>query len=328
MSLALIARRNFTCVTNNYDLCVRLIISLLYCFDDSLSWTEIDILKDYEHLGVKMTNHKNLAVPTLHNIIIWKNLENFDIDRVAKKSLLDLFDQLERYNTISSKRMDPSSPIELRGHKVIIPEIFLIVPVMVLGDTVPKTHPQIKARFWFCQSVLLEKYDLDVNECNWDLEECQAAFNQVYFDPEVREYVSSLMVFTRSHRMTSLAPLTSRPSLKATASIVDLCKALVVWNNRDERDRLFVTPDYVKVAYRKVCYWLVDWETNATFSRKDSELQRKLQISVLTGDWYGSEWHCVKNFIKEYTSAKDARTTTGFQNKIVDNVLESVLPPL
>lgn len=331
IALSVIAKRNVAYVTDNYEQCVSLITRLLHSYDDQLSWTEIDIQKDYSLAPSKLIKQESETVAKLHNIIIWKNFENFPDDRVARNSVLHVFDQLQQFNTNKSKKGQLNAPVDFMGHTVIIPDVFLFVPIMVLGSTVPKINYQLKERFWFCQSVFVddESYCV-VPEWDWDLEECRNQLTSIYVDPEVREYTSSLMVFTRSHRLTSLAPLTSRPTLKATTGIIDLCKALTVWNYRHERDRAFVTPDYVKVAYRKVCYWLVDWETNLTFteSGSDNDFKRKMQISVLTGDWYGSEWHCVKTFLKQYASTIDEQTTTGFRNKLVDDVLESVLPPL
>lgn len=331
ISLALIARRNITCVTNDYEQCVRLIVDLFKDYDDSLSWTEIDIKQDHSHFPANILYSNDQGSRLLYNIVIWKNLEAFDLEREARNRILDVFDEVEQYNSSKTKQSQTSEPIVLNGHKVHVPEIFIIIPVMVFGNTMPKINPLIKERLWFCQSVFLDETNRTcTTDWDWDLEECRNRLKDVYFDPEVREYVSSLMTFTRSHRLTSLAPASSRPTYKATVSIVELCKTLVVWNNRHDRNRPFVTPDYVKVAYRKVAYWLVDWERNDVFvnNAPGNELQRKLQISVLTGDWYGSDWHCVKSFLKEHALEKDTRTTTGFRNRLVDNVLDSVLPPL
>lgn len=331
LSLALIAKRDFACVTNDYEQCVHLVVSFLRSYDDSLTFTEIDILKGYRDLASEMTYNTSSNVSVLHNIVIWKNLEGLQLDLVAKSGLLEAFNQLNRYYTVEASRTPCHTPIDFQGTKVLKPEIFLIIPVMQLGLTMPKIDNLIKERFWFCQSVFFEANQRpNIEPWDWDLEECQNTLPRVFFDPEVREYVSSLMVFTRSHRLTSIAPLTSRPTFNATVAIIDLAKALVVWNNRYSHDRLFVTPDYVKVAYRKVCYWLVDWETNKTFisESKEAEHEKRMQISILTGDWYGSEWHCVKSFLKEFESTQDPKTTTGFRNKIVDDVLESVLPPI
>ncbi|WPK23245.1 hypothetical protein PUMCH_000476 [Australozyma saopauloensis] len=336
LSLALIARRNFTCVTDHYEHCVHEIITRLTQFDASLSWTEVDILKGSQDLISKMCREEKSGDDSqalkLHNIVIWNHLESYSMDLATKNDLLRTFDQLEMHNAIDSRKEDHKKPVIIQNQEVIVPDIFIIIPVMKLGNTIPKINPQIKERFWFCQSVFFKRIDkrAESSEWDWDLEECRNRLADVYFDPEVREYVSSLMVFTRSHRLTSLAPLTSRPTYKGTLSIVELAKALVVWNNRLNFDRLYVTPDYVKVAYRKVCYWLVDWETNPTFISKSNQTEhdRRMQISILTGDWYGSEWQSVKSYLKENESHKDFKTTTGFQNKIVEDVLDSVLPPL
>lgn len=318
-------------MTNNYDQCVSLIIDLFKGYDDSLSWVELDIQQDHSQFPANILRTNSTGALLLYNVVIWKNLEACDLERDARNGILEVLDEIECYNSKGLKGLQSLDPKVFDAHEVHVPEVFIIIPVMVLGQTTPKINPSIKERLWFCQSIFFDEHNCEcTTDWNWDLEECRNRLKDVYFDPEVREYVSSLMTFTRSHRLTSLAPASSRPTYRATVSIVDLCKSLVVWNNRHDRDRPFVTPDYVKVAYRKVCYWLVDWERNERFisNSPGNELQRKMQISVLTGDWYGSDWHCVKSFIKDYALVKDMRTTTGFRNKLVDNVLETVLPPL
>ncbi|RKP29281.1 hypothetical protein METBISCDRAFT_18984 [Metschnikowia bicuspidata] len=331
LSLALIAKRHFACVTNDYEQCVAQIKSLLAAHDDSLSFTEVDILRDHKDLAQRMTQLGNKSVPVLHNLTVWKHLEKFPADIAAKNGMLDMFDELEQCNTANAQDSRGNEPTMFQVRNVVVPDICIIVAIIVAGDSMPKINALVKEWFWFCQSVFFGKERLNEPEkCEWNLSECRALLTKVHFAPDVREYVASLMVFTRSHRLTSLAPLTSRPTLRATEAIVELARALVAWNNRTSHNRLFVTPDYVKVAYRKVCYWLVDWETNATFlsPTKESEHDRRMQISVLTGDWYGSEWPSVKGYLKKYESTFDRKTTSGFRNKLVDDVLESVMPPL
>ncbi|KAI5956852.1 hypothetical protein KGF54_000470 [Candida jiufengensis] len=105
-------------------------------------------------------------------------------------------------------------------------------------------------------------------------------------------------------------------------------------------DELFITPEYVKLAIRKICYWLVDWEYNTKFANTDDfkytnneEQQqilatKKLEISMLTGDWYGSDYNHVNEYLKGYKHEKDYDSPTGFTNKIIEECINSVRPPL
>ena len=224
----------------------------------------------------------------------------------------------------------------------------------------------------------------------------------VYMSPDIKRYVYSLVVFVRFHRLASLAPKLVRLPTAAIDYIHDLCKTLIVWDAEfanSARDRrmvgvgeqgqdhvsceqtthlkrnLFVTPNYVKIAFRKVAYWLVDWEYNKQFVQTDDldkkeaeeekeleaeeatetepktrrapgngkidehfqseilkdqqELENKrLEISMLTGDWYGSEYYYVNEYLKTQKNERDYESPIGYTNKIVEECIESVRPPL
>lgn len=97
-----------------------------------------------------------------------------------------------------------------------------------------------------------------------------------------------------------------------------------------EENNLFLTPTFVQVAIRKVTYFQVDWELDTIFSRhwNGPEKHRQQEISMLTGDWYGSEWVYAKRYIDEHRSQPSDQTPTGITNDIVEEAIARVRPPI
>lgn len=97
-----------------------------------------------------------------------------------------------------------------------------------------------------------------------------------------------------------------------------------------EENDLFLTPTFVQVAIRKVTYFQVDWELDTIFSRHwtGPEKHRQQEISMLTGDWYGSEWVYAKRYIDEHRSQPSDHTPTGITNDIVEEAIAHVRPPI
>ena len=97
-----------------------------------------------------------------------------------------------------------------------------------------------------------------------------------------------------------------------------------------EENDLFLTPTFVQVAIRKVTYFQVDWELDTIFSRhwNGPEKHRQQEISMLTGDWYGSEWVYAKRYIDEHRSQPSDHTPTGITNDIVEDAIARVRPPI
>ncbi|KAI5963073.1 uncharacterized protein KGF55_002865 [Candida pseudojiufengensis] len=208
----------------------------------------------------------------------------------------------------------------------------------------------------------------------------RSQMDKVFISPEIKSYIYSLVVFIRCHRIASLSPKSVRISTIAIEYIHNFCKALVLWKKFlsidehphdttfDEKieekittitsdddtgvtatsttdiemnpDDLFVTPEYVKIAIRKIGYWLVDWEYNTKFANtndykfSNNEEQtkilenKKLEISMLTGDWYGTDYYHANDYLKGYKHKKDYDSPTGFTNKIIEDCISSVRPPL
>ncbi|OBA20369.1 hypothetical protein METBIDRAFT_12389 [Metschnikowia bicuspidata var. bicuspidata NRRL YB-4993] len=332
LSLAFIAGKHIAIHTDDYAACLaalRNVVLLSFSADDMVE-IDLHLCPTYNSLVSQMVKSREGERPQLYKVVIWKNLEALEATLRVKSDILRVFDEIERYNTLASRDIDKATPIRFGEYLVTIPDMFVIVPVMAAGDRFPRLHRQVKDRIWFCQSFChVPRQETPASEIPHDkILRARQLLPAVFANAEIQEYVCSLMVFTRSHRLCSLAPLTTRPSMRAAEGILVLAKALVAWASLDDSASDFVTPDFVKIAYRKIGYWIVDWETNQLFQGGGSELRKRTEISVLTGDWYGSEWACVKKYLDKFRAHSDPNSTTGYTNRIVEDVLKSVLPPL
>lgn len=328
LQLALISKKDFVIQTTDYHDCLNSLKCLAsegFNIDDIV---EVDLQAldvDFNAIAETIINPEGFV----YSMIIWKNLETVKLDFDRKRNLLRVLDELSRYGKVSSRNTD-HEPFQLGDRMVRKPPICILVPIIVNGTHMPKINPQIKSRFFYSQLYIPQDGDeskLQSSEVDILLARCR--LETVFVKATVEEYAFSLFVFARSHRLCSLAPLSSRPPLSARENVLLLAKALVVARSADD-ERLFVTPEHVKVAFRKVASWLIDWETNPLFSgdgEKD-DYRRKMEISMLTGDWFGSEWRHVENYITKNTSKPDNNSTTGFTNPLVEDVLLSVQPPL
>lgn len=323
-------------LTNKPSSCIDLLQHLLLELYGVTDIVEIDLLQCendfYHHITDQMVIREEGMQPKLHEIIIWKNLESAKLDFERKNSIVQIFNELEQYNTLRSRNRNNDEPFKLGNFMVLKPEFFLVIPVIKSSRSLPKIHQHIKDCFWFAQYCYLkEQHDrhMQGEDARSKVLKGRIALLNVFAKPQIQEYISSLLVFTRSHRLCSLAPLTTRPTLRAKDRIMELAKALVVLRG-DQETQLFVTPEYVKVAYRKIGYWLIDWETNALFNdgSVESEYRKRMEITILTGDWYGSEWNSAEKYMEKFASTEDKNSTTGFTNFVVEDVLLSVHPPL
>lgn len=334
LQLCLIAQRNLVLLANKPQQCIDNLreVSRDLGITDI---TEIDLLQCQDNIYENITNQMVIAEegkqPRLHEITIWRNLESVDLSFECKNSLVQIFNELEKYNTLRSRDHE-TEPFKLGSYTVAVPELCCVVSVMKSADCLPKLHHHIKERFWFAQYCYLSDTVVELPKFGsnrQDILDSRAAIANVHVHPQIEEYVCSLLVFTRSHRLCLIAPLTTRPTFRALNGIILLAKTLVVLKSAQQK-QLYVTPEYVKVAYRKMGYWLVDWETNFLFESEEPDLEyrKKLELTILTGDWYGSEWSCAQQYMFDFASTKDRKLTTGFTNKVVDDVLQSVRPPL
>lgn len=330
--LALMAQKHIVLQTLQYESCKNNLVSVLTQSLDIHDIVEVDLLQDhtFEQLVDRMVLRQHGHQPRLYQVVVWKNLESVPMSLSTRFAITTIFDQLERYNTLASRYTDPATPIKLGPYMIEAPTEFLIMPILETPGSFPKLSQLVKDRFWFCQSFSEGADRVPAPMRRAERLQAREALCSVYASPEIQEYVCSLLVFTRSHRLCSLAPVTTRPSLRALTGVMLLAKALVVYAERASSGALFVTPEYVKLAFRKVAYWLVDWESNVLYSRPDQtlEFQRRSEIAMLTGDWYGSEWEGVRRYLDSHASMGDPNSTTGFTNRLVEEVLETVAPPL
>ena len=347
LALCFIAQRNLVLLTNNRISCINQLRSLLedeYGIDDII---EVDLLHSqgdfYKQVTDQMVKRLQGMQPVLHQVIIWKNLEAVEMDFDRKNSIIRIFNELEQYNTLRTRDRSSDEPFQFGSYMVNKPEFFLVILVMKHGRSLPKIHPQIKERFWFSQYCPIQDghhhshhhhlhSKINHGEHSHSMDDVldgRQKLTTVFANAQIQEYVCSLLVFTRSHRLCSLAPLSTRPTLRALEGIMLLAKALVVLRSAPG-DVLFVTPEFIKVAFRKIGYWLVDWETNTLFNETSMEYdyRKKLELTILTGDWYGSEWETAKDYMEKFSSTKDESTTTGYTNMVVEDVLQSVRPPI
>lgn len=154
---------------------------------------------------------------------------------------------------------------------------------------------------------------------------------KIYLSPEIQGYIYSLVVHCRVHRLCSLAPLQTRLLTRAVASINLLAAAMVAWKETDP-ERWFVTTEHCKVAFRKVAYWLVDWEQLEMYTDPQTDLEKeyrkRMDFSILTGDWVGSELAYIDAYLKTYKGKRDVSSLVGFTNRLVDDALRAVQPPM
>lgn len=337
LELGFIAQRNLVLQTTNYNLCLdklKEILSTNYSIDNVV---EIDLAAidcNFE----EMVEHMVYDGGKVHDVVVWRNLENIPKDIAKKNALLKVLNQLDQNNSLKA-RNEGNEETELGNCSIRRPLLFMIIPIIVNKKKMPNINPQVKNRFWFSQLYLarLKEPPFRKSSSREQVSQARLTFHKVFMNALITEYVCSLIVFTRSHRLCSLAPLTTRPTLEALDGIMDLSKALVVLQRRQEKEMgksppedsgLYVIPEHVKVAYRKVGYWLVNWETNAVFEKGGSTAQKKNEVSILTGDWYGSDWAYVNDYLKKFASKRSNHSTTGYTNPIVEDVLSQVRPPI
>lgn len=328
LALGFLAERNVAVNTDSFNVFrLRLEPVVQNCF--GVSAVDFDFLAStdfYNDLVLRATVNGKLA-----NILILRNLEKIQLSMFQRLSILKFLNEMEQFGTVASSKCLKKSVRFSNGYEYDVPELCMILLVCEVGDSVPFIHQHLKERFWFCQ-LYSTSMDPEYNEGGVQqlIVELRSRMSEVYMGPTVKEYISTLLTFTRSHRLCSLSPLYTRPTFRALEGIQDLACALAVWKARDKSGAVFVTPELVKIAYRKVGYWLVNWETNKFFVKGSNGLEeiRRTEISILTGDWYGSAWSKVMHYLGEHESEKDWASATGFTNSIVEEVLLEVAPPL
>lgn len=254
------------------------------------------------------------SVPDLlrpSSIVVWRNMER--CSRAYQKHLGRFLAEIDSFDTVES-RLHPSPSVSVGGTTFVPPVPFVIVAVI---NPRPRPHLYfgLKAHFLFAIHVP----DASSFETTDPLR-----LAPVFLSPEVHQYIYSLVVFTRCHRLTSLAPADAKLPTRTIDAIDTLARALAAIGGKR-----FVTPSHVKEAFLLVAYWLVDWETNPLFANLDTDIDaKKTEINMLTGNWYGSSWPHVREYLRLHKSSWDLSLPTGWTNKLVDDALHEVRPPL
>lgn len=342
ISLALIGLKRFAVLTDNQDKFVDEFQAVLstVCQVSNENVAVVDLIdlvntdEDSYHLILQeMTITKDESLE-FKQVVIWKNLQYLTDAR--QEWLTALLNKIDRYNTNRSRTV--KEPIVIDGFTIHKPELFTIVLVLQYSNGVPPINQFLKECFWFSVNcpveddhILLESGFTSKSDSYSELIlKIKKVCANIYVSPEISGYIYSLVVFMRNHRLCSLAPNSTRLSTKAIDAIRDLCIILMAWLFYDT-DRLYVTPEYVKVATRKVSYWLIDWEQSIFASDLpdyDLDVQKQIELSILTGDWYGSDWKYAKKYIESHRSVRDNSTPTGYTNSIVEDAIYAVKPPI
>ncbi|RLV96491.1 hypothetical protein JA1_000110 [Spathaspora sp. JA1] len=290
--------------------------------------TTIDLIHQMTYTDEEHNNQTYLK-----NIIIWRNVQQLSLTQ--HKSLYKLILQLDQYEKNPLDNSPISISIEDQELEIYKPELFTIILVLDYKLYQNKLYVYLKEKFWFSINYVV---DVDLAQEEDTTIERHDSYQQyildsrkklplVYVAPDIKKYIYSLIVHIRCNRLASLAPKSVRMPTMTIDYVLDLCKALIVYKNVPE---MYLTPDYVKIAMRKIGYWLVDWEYNEKFCKdqEEDEYYKRLEIDMLTGDWFGSDYFYANEYIKHSRAQLDKDSPTGFTNRIVEDVLTSVRPPL
>ena len=350
LTLSLVNRNRFVITTNDPKQLIpnfQSVILQQQCNIDHGDLTVID-LNDYvdktiTDLVLDISSYYD-GVYTFKLVVLWKNLQT--VPASFQRQLYELILKIDNFDTNGSKGNTYSQVDDLRIER---PDLFIIIPVLDVALYSTKIFQYLKERFSFLinynytsledimsEAKLIEKFPSEKPQPILSyiqyIQILRANRPRIFMSPDIKRYIYSLVVFTRLHRLCSLAPKQTRMSTRSIDEIRDLSIALTLWMNFQNPSKYFVTPDTVKIAMRRVGYWLVDWEYNTMFRYKSpddaTEMEKRLQISILVGDWYGSDYSSVEKYIKLFHSKLSKSSPTGYTNKIIDDVLKQVRPPI
>lgn len=355
--LSFIARRRFTIWTNSVLRIGAKTESILkqQCQFEDHQIANIDLLDfllDVDPLASistelmeRIINVEKDGLRTFKNVIILRGMQRLSAS--SQKCLYEFISMIDQFDTNESQG---NCTVKFNDYVIQKPELFVIIPILDDKLYHDKLLQYLKEKFWFCihQKVNVDE-EIAPNFQSWSMPLAHSSYEEnviflrdqalkVHVAPDIKRYIYSLVVHSRNHRLTSLAPLQSRLLTRAIDEIRDLCVALVAVQNYNT-DELFVTPDHVKVAMRKVGYWLCDWECNPLFTPPSKpqkhqgfdesvEYQKRMEIKMLTGDWYGSDYTYVERYIEKMRSVKDENSPTGYTNQVIEDVIAKVHPPI
>lgn len=206
----------------------------------------------------------------------------------------------------------------------LVKRLGIIVAVLHVKQVpLAKLYPYLKEQFWFS---IYEKLPTATACVNWEeVQRIRESMPLVFVSPDIKRYIYSLVIFTRQHRMASLAPKSVRLATTTIDDIRELAVALCAL-----RFQTFVNPSVVKLAYKRVAYWRVDWEVSPqrNDNKEITEMEKRYRIVTMVGDWYGSDYEAVREYIEGYFLKLKPNSPTGWSNRIVDDVLTKVRPPI
>ncbi|CUM64679.1 uncharacterized protein PRCAT00002288001 [Priceomyces carsonii] len=329
LSLAMIARRRFVILTNSSDHLIehfrRFVLQPCNFNVDDIC--ELDLMKEFKGVSEGDFIRSMVVDNIFKKVIIWRNM--LKLNRSEQRRLYEFLLKLDCYDTNSS--VDKDFSVELDGRRYKKPDLFVIVPVIT--DNCTFMYEYLKERFWFStyyrSESSEENKEIDSSDFVQRIGQLRKKFPDVYVAPDVERYIYSLIVHIRCHRLCSVAPKSARITTRAIQDVTLLSRVLVAFQNYGGNEKLFVTPLYAKLAMKKVGYWLVTWELSKFAGlNKDTDEEKRLEISMLTGDWIGSDWKYVKAYFKQSRSRPDPSTPTGLTNTIVEDAIATVEPPL
>ncbi|KAK6203341.1 uncharacterized protein RJT21DRAFT_26353 [Scheffersomyces amazonensis] len=358
LSLSLIYNKRFVITTNNVETLQQDFIRIILENSCSVTPDQIQVIDLLE-----FTTERNLinqcTIPIGNEedneyefkpYIIWKNLAK--VDGQLQRYLYELITKIDLYDTKES-RNNPR-PCIIDGYSIRKPDLFIIIALLDHRSYYLKIDQYLKSKFWFSNNYVIDKSSskpdrltLPMNDFSYhdNIAYLRQLIPNVYIKPDIKRYIYSLVVHSRNHRLCSLAPRQTRLSTRSIDDIEDLARVMVLWqkfNNQNLTDSLYVTPDFVKVAMRKIGYWLIDWEYNKLFSnvndndddndndeeQDEKDYRRRMEISMMTAYWYGSDYKYVTKYLDKSESLRDDSTPTGYSNVIVEDALKSVRPPI
>lgn len=263
----------------------------------------------------------------LKEIVVLQGLDAITVDH--QKQLVVLLDQLNGYDRNDTKQ-SRNEYVEVNGIKVYRREFNIFIGIT--NNKLIKLDKNLKEKFWFSHYYSPDTKDVGViNDYKQKLLTIRHNIDKVYQSPEITGYIYSLVIHIRNHRLSTMNMIQTRLHTRVIHQVSLLAKSIVAWSNYEAiclgQFDLFVTPSTVQLAMRKVGYWLVDWESSNLLDGTDEE-RKKLVVNMLVGEWYGSEWQFVKEYLQSKKSHVDHKSSTGWTNSIIEDVLDNVRPPI
>lgn len=292
-----------------------------------LAVTTVDLetieLHEFHQLILETTKNGNL-----YPVILLKNIQY--CSDAAQRQLVKFFDQLDHYDTNQSRLHD--QPTIVGGTQIETPQFYTFLALIEVSEhSQPSLYKNLKERFWFSHYHDYKSCQPSQKGNFWqDVARLHETIGEVYQSHEIAGYINSLVVEIRNHRLIPFSPIQARLHTNVIDKVSLLAKSIVAW--KSPVDALYVTPEQCQIAMRKIGYWLVEWQTNGLFdfTKQDDEIEnrRKLVMTMLAGEWYGSEWEYVKKYLEDSQKKFDPTSNTGFLNSIVEESIRRVRPPV